>query len=147
MSAPVPRWVRLGVVVTMGAPQLLIGLWALVMPDLWYDRFPGFAPYLVAAIPPYNEHLATDVGAGFFATAVVVLVAGIWGSRDALRIALLAYVAFTLPHVVYHALEPAEQLSGVEDLVNVLSLGSGLVLAAVFAYGVGLRPPRARAAA
>ena len=84
----VPGWVRLGLVVTMAAPQLLIGLWA-----------------------------------------------------------LLAFVAFTVPHVAYHAWHPAAVLSGPEDVLNVVSLGSGLVLAAVFAYGSIDRPPQPRVGA
>ena len=72
------------------------------------ESFPGFDPRLVAAEPPYNEHLVTDVGAGFLATGVVLLVAAVWANRAAIGIALLAFVAFTLPHVVYHATNPSD---------------------------------------
>jgi hypothetical protein len=143
----IPSWVRLGVLVTMAAPQLLIGLWAVLSPEGWFDSFPGFDPRLVAAEPPFNEHLASDAGAGFLATGVGLLAAALWARRDGLRVALLAYVAFTLPHTGWHALNPSALLSGVEDATNVLVLASGLVLAAVFAYGSGDRPPLARAAA
>ena len=102
------------------------------------QRFPGFDPRLVAAEPPYNHHLATDAGAGFLATGVVLLVAAIWGHRASLVTALLAYVAFTVPHVLYHGTNPADTLTGFEDVTNVLALGSGLILAGVFAWG--LRP-------
>ena len=49
--------------------------------------------------------------------------------------ALLAYGAFAVPHVLYHALNPAPALSGTEDVTNVLFLLSGVALAAVFAWG------------
>jgi hypothetical protein len=146
MGDRVPQWVRLGIIVTMAAPQLLIGLWAVVMTDTWFDRFPGFGPAL-AGDGPYNEHLASDTGAGFLATGVGLLAAALWANRAGVRVALLTFVAFTLPHTLYHAFEPADSLSGAADVANVLMLGSTLVLAAVFAYGSGDRPPLARAAA
>ena len=135
MEREVPRWVRLGVAVTLGAPQLVIGLWAVLAPKNWFESFPGFDPRLVAAEPPYNAHLATDAGAGLLATGVVLLVAALWANRAAIQAALLAYVAFTLPHAVYHAFNPADALTGFENVLNVVTLGSGLVLAAVFAWG------------
>lgn len=131
-------WVRLGVAVTLAAPQLLIGLWAVTAPANWFRNFPGFDPRLVAAEPPYNPHLASDAGAGFVATGVVLLVAAIWGNRASVLTALLAYAALTVPHVLYHATNPVEALTGFEDVTNVLALGSGLILAGVFAWG--LRP-------
>lgn len=132
-------WVRLGVVVTLAAPQLLIGLWAVTAPDSWFRNFPGFDPRLVAAEPPYNEHLARDTGTGFVAIGVVLLVAAIWGNRASMSTALLAYTVFTVPHVLYHATNPADALTGFEDFANVLSLGSGLLLAGVFAWGLHAR--------
>jgi hypothetical protein len=145
MDGRVPSWVRLGVIVTMAAPQLVIGLWAYLAPASWFDSFPGFDPRLVAATPPYNEHLASDAGSGFLATGVALLVAAIWANRTGVRVALVAFAAFTLPHVLYHAAHPSDSLSGVEDVMNVLALGSTLVLAAVFAYGSSDRSALRRA--
>lgn len=134
MEARAPKWVRLGVVVVLAVPQIVIGLWAVTAPGNWFRNFPGFDPRLVAAEPPYNEHLAADVGAGFLATGVVLLVAAVWGRRVSLLTALLAYAVFTVPHVLYHATNPADLLAGAEDLANVASLSSGLIPAAVFAW-------------
>ncbi|MEY2427017.1 MAG: hypothetical protein QOI61_2589, partial [Actinomycetota bacterium] len=136
METEVKRWVRLGVAATLAVPQLVIGLWAVLAPKNWFESFPGFDPRLVAAEPPYNEHLASDVGAGFLATGVVLLVAAVWANRAAISIALLAFAAFTVPHVIYHATHPADALSGVENAINTLTLASGLLLAAVFAWGL-----------
>ena len=135
MEQRAPYWVRLGVAVTLAAPQLLIGLWAVTAPGNWFRNFPGFDPRLVAAEPPYNHHLASDAGAGFLATGVVLLVASIWGNRASVFTALLAYAAFTVPHVLYHATNPADALTGFENVTNVLALGSGLILAGMFASG------------
>lgn len=130
----VTNGVRLGVLGALAVPQLLIGLWAVVAPHNWFERFPGIDPRLVAAQPPFNEHLATDAGAGFLATGVALAVAALWGHRAALQIALLAYAAFSAPHLLYHAANPAAALSGGEDLLNVGVLASGPALAALFAW-------------
>jgi hypothetical protein len=138
MEKPAAYWVRLCVAVTLAAPQLLIGLWAVAAPDNRFRNFPGFDPRLVAAEPPYNHHLANDAGAGFVAIGVVLLVAAIWGNRASVLTALLAYAAFTVPHLLYHATNPADALTGFQDVTNALALGSGLILAGVFTWG--LRP-------
>jgi hypothetical protein len=122
-------------VLTLAVPQLTIGLWAVIAPERWYESFPGFGPRLVAAEPPFNRHLASDAGAGFLATGVTLLVAALWAHRAAVWTALVAYGAFTVPHVLYHATHPSALLSGVEDVGSVTSLIGGLVLAAVFAWG------------
>ena len=136
METAVKRWVRLGIVVTLAAPQLVIGFWATLAPKHWFETFPGFDPRLVAAEPPYNGHLASDVGAGFLATGIVLLVASVWANRAAIGMALLAFAVFTLPHAVYHATNPSDALSGVEDAINTLTLFNGLLLVAVFTWGL-----------
>jgi hypothetical protein len=133
--SPLPTWVRLGVLVLLAAPQLVTGVWAVVATRNWYDRFPGVDPRLVAAQPPYNPHLAADAGAGFLATGVALAVAAIWGRRSGVLIALVAYLAFSLPHTAYHWAHQSPGLTGPEDVVNVLALVSGLAFAIVLGWG------------
>lgn len=140
MDGRAPYWIRVGVAATLALPQLVIGVWAVVAPANWFRNFPGFAPRLVAAEPPYNHHLASDAGAGFLATGLVLLFAAIWATRASMLTALAAYAAFTTLHVWYHMAHPADLLTGAEDLANVVGIGSGLILAGMFAWG--LRPRR-----
>ena len=137
MHDQAPVWVRAGIVATLAVPQVLIGAWAFLAPHSWFFSFPGFAPRLVAAEPPYNRHLVSDVGAGFLAIGIALLSRPCGRVGPASASALVAYVAFTVPHVVYHIGHPADALSGSENVLNVVALGSGLLLAAVFAWGVG----------
>lgn len=136
----VPRWVRLGMVVVLAVPQLAIGLWAVLAPASWFESFPGIDPRLVAAEPPFNAHLATDAGAGFLAIGVALAVAAVWGQRRVVQLALATCLAFTVPHTIYHATNPAPGLTAGEDLLNVLVLASSPAWVAVFAWGA--RPRR-----
>lgn len=131
----VPGWVRLGVLVVLAVPQLLVGVWALLATANWYENFPGVGPDLVAAIPPFNEHLAADAGGGFFATGVGLLLACLWPRRDLVLLALAVFLAFALPHTLYHSFNEAPGLHGSEDVLNALSLWFQVLAAGVFAWG------------
>lgn len=132
---PVADWVRLGLV-ALAVPQLVTGTWALVDASHWFDHFPGFDPRLAAAEPPFNAHLATDAGAGFLATGVVLLLAARWGDRRSVVLSLVGYATFAVPHLVYHAANPAPGLSRAEDAVNVLVLAVGAAAPALLLWGV-----------
>lgn len=135
----VPRWVRLGLV-ALAVPQLLTGAWALVDASHWFDNFPGVGPTLVAAEPPFNAHLAADAGAGFLTTAVVLLLAAWWGDRRSVLLGLAGYSAFAIPHLVYHAANPAPGLSGSEDLTNVAVLALGATFPLLLLWGTARNP-------
>ena len=90
----VSRGVRL-VAVLVALPSLATGIWAVTSPRTWYDDFPGIGPRLVSAIPPYNPHLATDAGAGLFATALALIIAAWWGDVAAVRIGLVGFIVGT----------------------------------------------------
>lgn len=131
----VPTWVRIVMIAALAAPQLLIGVWAIAAPQNWFDTFPGVGPHLVSAEPPFNQHLASDVGAGFFATGVALLVAAIVARRSGVYVALAAYAAFTVPHVLYHGFHEATGLTRSENLLNVGLLSSSLIWFALVAWG------------
>ena len=125
-----PRWIR-AVMVLLAVPNLLTGLWALVAPENWFDNFPGWAPSIVAAYPPFNSHLATDAGAGLFATGVIMLLASAKPTREIVIVASLGFLAFALPHFVFHLFTPADALTASEDATSTISLALAVVGAAV----------------
>ena len=135
MDDRVKTWVRVGMVAALAIPQLLIGIWAALAPHDWYENFPGIHPHLISAEPPYNAHLATDAGIGFLCTGVGLVAAAAWGRRSGVYVALITYAAFAVPHVMYHALNPAPALSSSQDVTNVVFLSSGVALAGLFAWG------------
>jgi hypothetical protein len=121
-------WVTAALVV-LAVPNLVAGLWGLVAPEHWFDNFPGWAPRLVAAFPPFNEHLATDAASGLFAAGVGATIALWWRRRDVVIVAMAAFLAFAFPHAVFHLAHPADALSGVEDLVNTVTLWAAVAIA------------------
>lgn len=78
----------------LAASQLVIGLFALFLPRLF------FAIPVVGMGMAYNPHFVLDYGAMSLATALPLL-AAVFRPRLA-RIALLAYLAFAIPHFVIH---------------------------------------------
>lgn len=139
----VPGWVRVGLV-ALGLPNAVAGLWAVITPRGWFDNFPGWDPRLVAAEPPYNAHLAADAGAGLLASGFVLL-AGAWlGDSRSVRLAVVTFSAFAVPHAMYHVLNPAPGLSTAEDVQNAIVLVLVVIAAGVLFAGsrrVGSVPP------
>lgn len=123
-------WKRVALIV-LSVPNLMAGMWGLVAPRDWFDNFPGWAPRLVAALPPYNEHLATDAAAGLFASGVLAAVAAWWLRRDVILVAMVGYLAFAAPHALFHVVNPAETMTASEDVMNAASLVVAVVLAIV----------------
>jgi len=125
-----PMWLRV-IMVLLAVPNIAAGLWAIIAPQHWFDTFPGWAPQLVAAFPPYNEHLATDAGSGLFASGVAMALAAWWPRREVVITAALAFLAFALPHFLWHFINPSDALTSPEDTVNDISLAAAVVGAGV----------------
>jgi hypothetical protein len=96
----------------------------------------------VAAEPPYNAHLATDAGAGLLASGVVLVAAAWLGDMRSVRLGLLAFAAFSVPHAAYHAFNPSPGLSSAEDVQNVVVLVFVLLASIVLLAGTRERPQR-----
>lgn len=85
----------------LAAVQATDGFYALLAPRSFYDDFPVGRGW-VEALPAYSEHLVRDVGALFLATAVVLAAAAIWLERRLVLVALVSFLAFSVPHTTYH---------------------------------------------
>lgn len=116
--------------VILAVPNLFAGLWALVSPQGWYDNFPGYAPQLISAYPPFNEHLTTDAGAGLFAAGVSAILAAAWPRREVIIAAMVAVLAFVVPHTLFHLFNPSDLLTASEDFQSTASLAFSVAIAA-----------------
>ena len=100
--------------------QATDGFYALLAPRSFYEDFPVGRGW-VEALPAYNEHLVRDVGGLFIATAVVLAAAAIWLERRLVLVALVSFLAFSIPHTTYHLLN-LEGLSAGDAVAEAASL-------------------------
>jgi hypothetical protein len=79
-----------------------IGLTATLAPHAFYDDFP-FLSHWVDLLPPYNEHLVTDVGGLYLGFAVIFA----WGARTLqptlVRAVCSAWLLTAAIHLFFHA--------------------------------------------
>lgn len=81
----------------------VVGLWASIAPESFYDDFPGGGRHWVALDGPFNEHLVRDVGTLNLALTAVVIAALLRPSRYLLQVVGGAVLVYSLPHFLYHA--------------------------------------------
>ena len=119
------------ILLVLGVPNVVAGAWAVLAPVDWYEDFPGWSPRLVSALPPFNEHLVSDSGSGLLATGLLALMAAWRLRRDVTVVATLGYLAFALPHAVFHLRHPAADLSTGANVVNTSVLWFAVLLVIV----------------
>ncbi len=121
------RLLRLGLVV-LALASLYTGLWAVIDPHGWYLGYPGLGHHWTDAYGPYNHHLASDVGAGFLAIGVGTGYAAIRLTRPAARTALVAFLAFSIPHLIYHLTHQEHALTGGDRYASLAALAIAVAL-------------------
>ncbi len=115
------RQLRAGLLV-LAAFALLPGIWGTLWPRSFFDDFPGAGAAWVAAFPPYNEHLVRDVGAFYVGYGVLLLGAAVVTRRRLVQVVLVAWVAATVPHGLFH-------LRHLDELPTSDAVGQSVVLA------------------
>lgn len=119
------------ILLVLGVPNVVAGAWAVLAPVDWYENFPGWSPRLVSALPPFNEHLVSDSGSGLLAAGLLALMAAWCLRRDVTIVATLGYLAFALPHAVFHLRHPAADLSTGANVANTAVLWFAVLLVIV----------------
>jgi hypothetical protein len=108
---------------------LLIGLTATVFPRTFYEDFP-FVAHWVNLLPPYNEHLVTDVGGLYLGFAVLFAWAARTLERTLTRAVCVAWLLTASLHLIFHAghLEGFSTADAVAELASLgLLVGAPLV--------------------
>jgi hypothetical protein len=130
------KWQRVGLLV-LGVPQTTSGLWALIAPRDWYDTFPGGGREWLPAFGPYNEHFATDAGVGILAAGVLALAAAVVLERRVVQVAMIGYLAWSVPHAVWHLTAIDEALGTTDDVINITTLAVTVILPLVLLATAG----------
>lgn len=126
----------------LAAVEAVLGLWTLLFPASFYADVPT-----VDLTPPFSEHAFRDFGGATLGLAVVLTAAAVWTERRLVVVALLAYLAFSAPHLAFHLghLHGADALSATA-LVVVLAASVALPLT-LLAVALHHRQPAATSAA
>jgi hypothetical protein len=119
-----------------------LGIWATFSPRSFYDEFPGFGRHWVRVDGPYNEHLVRDFGGLNLALAVVTIAALVTFGRPLVIAVAIAWLAWGIPHLVYH-LRHLDVYETSDKVLNVVLLASLPVLALVVLVLTLQRPSRA----
>lgn len=127
-------WIR-AVFIYLTMQSVLIGAWALLAPQSFYDDFPGGGRGWISVDGPYNEHLVRDVGALNLALAVLFVAAAWRRTRDLDVVACAAALVWGVPHLVYHLFN-TDGLGAVDVVANL----GGLALFVVLPLTVLVRP-------
>jgi uncharacterized protein YciI len=121
---------------------LALGGIAAFAPRAFYDDFPFFAHW-VELLPPYNEHLVTDVG-GLYLGFALLFGRAAWGLERTLVLATCA--AFVLSaglHLIFHA-SHLEGFGTVDGIAEIAALAALLLPPVVAIWGVGKSEPAPR---
>jgi hypothetical protein len=132
MNAPARYWLRAGLVL-LTVLQAVVGGWQYFAPASFYTDVPT-----VAADPPYNEHLMTDVGGLGLALAAILGASVLFMERNLIRAALAGYLVYTVTHLIFHV----THLGGLPGTDAAL-LTTGLALLPAVAIGLPLLTARA----
>jgi hypothetical protein len=126
-----------GALALLSLVGLQVGGWAALAPRSFYDDFPGGGRAWVAADGPYNEHLVRDFGDLNLALTVVTVIA-LWTMTPVVvRAAAMAWLVYSVPHLVYHA-RHIDVYDSSDQLLNLSALGGAVVLSAT-AFALSFR--------
>jgi len=117
---------------------LVIGLTAALLPRTFYDDFP-FGASWVELLPPYNEHLVTDVGGLYLGFAVLFAWAAWTLERTLVRAVCVAWLLTATLHLVFHA-GHLEGFSAADAIAEIASLALLLAPPAIAVWGVEVAP-------
>jgi hypothetical protein len=86
----------------LAAEAAFVAVPALLAPRYFYDSFPLGASW-VERLPPFNQHLVSDVGGFYLAFAVLFAWAAVTLRRSLIVPLCTAWGIAALVHLVYHA--------------------------------------------
>jgi hypothetical protein len=117
----------------------VIGLTAAFGPRTFYEDFP-FLAHWVELLPPYNEHLVTDVGGLYLGFAVLFAWAAWTLDRTLVRAVCVAWLLTATLHLIFHS----GHLDGFGTADAIAEIATLALLLAPPALAVWAVEPRAR---
>jgi hypothetical protein len=110
----------------LAAEAAAVAVPALLAPRAFYDSFP-FGASWVDMLPPFNQHLISDVGGFYLAFALLFGWAAITLRRPLIVPLCIAWAIAALVHFVYHVTH-LDGWDAVDAIAQTVSLGIVLAL-------------------
>jgi hypothetical protein len=114
---------------------LSVGLPAALFPHTFYSDFP-FLAHWVDRIPPYNEHLVTDVGGLYLGFAVIFAWAAWKPEPTLVRAACTGWLLAATLHLIFHATH-LDDFDTADAIAELTSLAFLLIPPPVAIWAVG----------
>ena len=115
-----------------------IGLTAALAPRTFYDDFP-FLAHWVELLPPYNEHLVTDVGGLYLGFAILFAWAA-WKPDRALVLPLcVAWLLAAAIHLLFH-IDHLDGFSSADAIAEIATLALLLVPPPIAIWATATEP-------
>jgi hypothetical protein len=115
-----------------------VGVLAAFAPRTFYDDFP-YVGHWVDRLPPYNEHLVTDVGALYLGFALVLAWGAVTLARQLVLAACWGWILFSVLHFVFHA-RHLERFGTGDAVQELISLGAVIALPLLALWCVRAQP-------
>lgn len=128
-----------GALLVLLVAALSIGLTATIVPRTFYDDFPFLASW-VELLPPYNEHLVTDVGGLYLGFAVLFAWAAYTLDRVLVQAVSVAWLLSAGIHLLFHA-GHLENFSTADAIAEIASLTLLLVPPPLAVWATAPRAP------
>jgi hypothetical protein len=94
------RLVKLCLVI-LAIAALSVGLPALLIPEWFFDDYPAFTAW-ITLLPPYNEHLVSDVGGLYLGFGILFIWALFKPSRQLILPVCGAFLVVQVIHFLFH---------------------------------------------
>jgi hypothetical protein len=128
-----------GALIVLLIAALSIGLTATIVPRTFYEDFPFLASW-VELLPPYNEHLVTDVGGLYLGFAVMFGCAAWTLDRTLVQAVSVAWLLSAGIHLLFHA-GHLENFSTGDAIAEIASLALLLAPPPLAVWGTSPRQP------
>jgi hypothetical protein len=123
----------------LAAVSLVVGLYAFIWPHSFYDHVLG-----VDRLPPYNQHLLTDVGGFYLGFAVLFAWAAAERGRALVLATCAAWIVVQALHLAYHVTH-LEHFSVATAVAQTVLLAAAPAVAVAALLGARASGRRARA--
>lgn len=113
----------------LGLSALALGIPASFVPETFYTDYPFFTA-LVSLLPPYNEHLITDIGGLYLAFGIMFIWAMIKPSRQLIVPLCASWIVAQTLHFAFHV----SHLTGfttTEAFIQQIGLGIYILVAII----------------